>query len=163
MSNTDFTTSGVSRFPDRDLGVKRFSCEVGIPLADQKELGHNRWHPDIPPLYEVGLGDEVILECGGYDDYQLQDVDDDQDIRDFDLTRTHPMAGPIKIDGVSAGDLPVVDVLDVQPLSGIGYSNILPGMGGPLAVGSHRDTRRSGICTARLPRAVRSPVWRFRL
>jgi len=130
---TDFTHSGVSRFPDRDLGVTRFHCEVGVPLADQKHLGHNRWHPDIPPLHEVGLGDEVILEAGGYDDYQLKDVDDDQDIHDFDLTRTHPMTGPIKVDGVKAGDLLVVDVLDIQPLSGIGYSNILPGMGGPLA------------------------------
>lgn len=130
---TDFTKSGVSRFPDRDLAVPRYRCEVGVPLADQKELGHNRWHPDIPPLHELGPGDEIILEAGGYDDYQLKDVDDDQDIRDFDLTRTHPMAGPVKVDGVEPGDLLVVDVLDVQPLSGIGYSNILPGMGGPLA------------------------------
>ncbi|MGB3483349.1 MAG: acetamidase/formamidase family protein [Mycobacterium sp.] len=130
---TDFTRSGVSRFPDRDLGVQRFSCEVGVPLADQKHLGHNRWHPDIPPLIEVGLGDELILESGGYDDYQLKDVDDDGDIHSFDLTRTHPLTGPVKVDGVKAGDLLVVDILDVQPLSGIGYSNILPGMGGPLA------------------------------
>jgi len=131
--STDFTRSGVSRFPDRDLGVQRFRCEVGVPLAEQRHLGHNRWHPDIPPLIEVGLGDELILESGGYDDYQLRDVDDDQDIHGFDLTRTHPLTGPVKVDGVEAGDLLVVDILDVQPLSGIGYSNILPGMGGPLA------------------------------
>lgn len=132
-TDVDFTRSGVSRFPNRDLGVPRFGCEVGVPLAEQKELGHNRWHPDIPPLHHLGPGEEVILEAGGYDDYQLHDVDDDQDIRDFDLTRTHPMAGPIYVDGAQPGDLLVVDVLDVLPLSGIGYSNILPGMGGPLA------------------------------
>lgn len=132
-SGTDFTVSGVSRFPDRDLGVKRFSCEVGVPLAEQSHLGHNRWHPDIPPLVEVGLGEELILEAGGYDDYQLKDVDDPTDIKNFDLFRTHPLTGPVKVDGVKAGDLLVVDILDVQPLSGIGYSNILPGMGGPLA------------------------------
>lgn len=132
-TGSDFTTSGVSRFPDRNLGVKRFNCEVGVPLDQQKQLGHNRWHPDIPPLVEVGVGEELILECGGYDDYQLQDSDDDQDIRDFDLFRTHPLTGPVRVDGVVAGDLLVVDILDVQPLSGIGYSNILPGMGGPLA------------------------------
>ncbi|MGC5629496.1 acetamidase/formamidase family protein [Georgenia sp. Z1344] len=131
--STDFTRSGVSRFKDRDLGVQRFRCEVGVPLAEQKHLGHNRWHPDIPPLVEVGIGDELILESGGYDDYQLKDVDDDADIHSFDLTRTHPLTGPVKVDGVKAGDLLVVDILDVLPLSGIGYSNILPGMGGPLA------------------------------
>ncbi|MFD5809585.1 acetamidase/formamidase family protein [Rhodococcus aetherivorans] len=106
---------------------------MGVPLAEQKELGHNRWHPDIPPLHELDPGDEVILETPGYDDYQLQDADEDQDIRDLDLTRTHPIAGPVYVNGAEPGDLLVVDVLDVQPLSGIGYSNILPGMGGPLA------------------------------
>ncbi|TMZ35410.1 acetamidase/formamidase family protein, partial [Klebsiella pneumoniae] len=90
--NNDFTKSGVSRFPDRDLGVPRFKCEVGVPLAEQKELGHNRFHPDIPPLFECDPGDEVILETPGYDDYQLRDRDDDSDIH-FDLTRTHPLAG----------------------------------------------------------------------
>ncbi|MDV6297273.1 acetamidase/formamidase family protein (plasmid) [Rhodococcus pyridinivorans] len=131
--DADFTRSGVSRFPNRDLGVPRFGCEVGVPLAEQKELGHNRWHPDIPPLHELDPGDEVILESPGYDDYQLHDVDDDDDIRTIDLTRTHPIAGPVYVNGAQPGDLLVVDVLDVQPLSGIGYSNILPGMGGPLA------------------------------
>ncbi|MEZ3161529.1 acetamidase/formamidase family protein [Microbacterium sp. BWT-B31] len=128
-----FTEYGVSRFSDRDLGVERFRCAVGVPLAQQRHLGHNRWHPDIPPLVEVGVGDELILECAGYDDYQLKDADDDQDIHSFDLFRTHPLTGPVRIDGVKTGDLLVIDVLDVQPLSGIGHSNILPGMGGPLA------------------------------
>ncbi len=127
----DFTKSGVSRFPNRDLGVPRFKCEVGVPLAQQKELGHNRFHPDIPPLFECDPGDEVILETPGYDDYQLRDQDDDSDLN-FDLTRTHPLAGPIRIRGAEPGDLLVVELLDIQPLSGIGYSNILPGMGGPL-------------------------------
>lgn len=127
----DFTKSGVSRFPDRDLGVPRFGCEVGVPLAEQKELGHNRWHPDIPPLFECDPGEEVILETPGYDDYQLLDKDND-DIHSVDLTRTHPLAGPVRVRGAEPGDLLVVELMDVQPLSGIGYSNILPGMGGPL-------------------------------
>lgn len=131
MANNDFTKSGVSRFPDRDLGVPRFGCEVGVPLAEQKELGHNRWHPDIPPLFECDPGDEVILETPGYDDYQLLDQDND-DIHTVDLTRTHPLAGPVRVRGAEPGDLLVVELMDVQPLSGIGYSNILPGMGGPL-------------------------------
>lgn len=129
----DFTTSGVSRFPDRNLGVPRFQCEVGVPLAEQKELGHNRWHPDIPPLHTLDPGDEVIVETPGYDDYQLLDTDDDQDMVNIDLGRAHPIAGPIYVNGAEPGDLLVVDILDVLPLSGIGYSAILPAMGGPLA------------------------------
>ncbi|KAM9866672.1 Formamidase [Leucobacter aridicollis] len=132
MTTSDFRTRGVSRFQNRDLGVPRFSCEVGVPLAEQASLGHNRWHPDVPPLHHLDPGDEVILEAPGYDDYQLRDRDEDQDIHDIDLSRTHPMAGPVYVNGAEPGDLLVVDVLDIQPLSGIGYSNVLPGMGGPL-------------------------------
>lgn len=131
-AHEDFTVSGVSRFADRDLGVPHYRSKVGVPLAEQKELGHNRWHPDIPPLHHLGPGEEVILEAPGYDDYQLRDVDDHQDVKDLDLTRTHPLAGPVYVDGAQPGDLLVVDVLDIQPLSGIGYSNIIPGFGGPL-------------------------------
>jgi len=104
-----------------------------VPLAEQKELGHNRWHPDIPPLHTLDPGDEVIVETPGYDDYQLLDTDDDQDMVNIDLGRAHPIAGPIYVNGAEPGDLLVVDILDVLPLSGIGYSAILPAMGGPLA------------------------------
>ena len=32
----------LSKFSDRYLDVPRVRCEVGVPLADQPELGHNR-------------------------------------------------------------------------------------------------------------------------
>ena len=63
----EFSRSGVSRFKDRDLGAPRIKCEVGKPLAQQLDLGHNRWHPDIPPLVELDPGEEVILESPGYE------------------------------------------------------------------------------------------------
>jgi len=31
-------------------------------LAHESHLGHNRYHPDIAPIVEVGEGDEVALE-----------------------------------------------------------------------------------------------------
>ena len=31
-------------------------------LADQPGAGHNRWHPDIPPIVAVVPGEEVALE-----------------------------------------------------------------------------------------------------
>src|SRR2546426_5819606 len=87
---TDFRKSGVSRYADSDLGVQRVRCQVGVPLAQQPHIGHNRWHPGIPPLAEVNPGEEIILETPGYDDYQLRDEDDDQDIHKLDLSRVHP-------------------------------------------------------------------------
>ena len=31
-------------------------------LAHEPHLGHNRFHPDISPIVEVGEGEEVALE-----------------------------------------------------------------------------------------------------
>ena len=31
-------------------------------LADDPATGHNRWHPDIPPLVEADEGEQVVLE-----------------------------------------------------------------------------------------------------
>ena len=32
------------------------------PLAAEPHCGHNRYHPDIEPVLEVGEGEEVALE-----------------------------------------------------------------------------------------------------
>ena len=31
-------------------------------LKQEPQFGHNRWHPDIPPIVEVDPGEEVVLE-----------------------------------------------------------------------------------------------------
>ena len=117
----------LSKFSDRYLDVPRLCCEVGVPLGDQPGLGHNRWHPDIPPAIEIGPGEEVILESPAYDDYQIHDTSDMEELRTVELTRMHPLAGPVRVDGAKPGDLLEVEILGVEPLSGIAFSNILPG------------------------------------
>ena len=129
---SDFSGSGVSRFDNRDMGTPRIKCQVGQRLAEQPDIGHNRWHPDIPPLIEIGPGQEVILESPGYDDYQLQDNDNTDDVSTMDLTRVHPLVGPVFVRGAEAGDLLVVDLLELSPLSGVGYSCVIPEIGGIL-------------------------------
>ena len=32
-------------------------------LADEPGTGHNRWHPDIPPILTIEPGDEVLMEA----------------------------------------------------------------------------------------------------
>ncbi len=132
MALANGRNTGVSRFEDRDLGTQRIRCEVGVPLAQQQELGHNRWHPEIPPLVTVRPGEDLILETPGYDDYQLLDDDSVADVVGIDLSRTHPLAGPIHVEGAEPGDLLVVDLLEIAPLSGVGYSCIIPEIGGLL-------------------------------
>ena len=33
--------------------VHRISVDRSQPLAAQPQVGHNRWHPDIPPVLRV--------------------------------------------------------------------------------------------------------------
>lgn len=122
----------VSRYETRDMSARRIACEVGTPLVDQPSIGHNRWHPDIPPALEVEHGDEIIVETPGYDDYQLHDDDGVGDVETMDLSRVHPLVGPLFVAGAEPGDLLVVELLDIGPLSGIGYSCIIPEIGGIL-------------------------------
>lgn len=41
-------------------------------LKEEPHLGHNRWHPDIPPIVEVDPGEEVVLETRDASDSQVQ-------------------------------------------------------------------------------------------
>ena len=50
----------------------------------------------------------------------------------MDLTRVHPLVGPVAVRGAEPGDLLVVDLLELSPLSGVGYSCVIPEIGGIL-------------------------------
>jgi formamidase len=104
----------------------------GVRAAEQGGQVHNRWHPDIKPILEMSPGEEIRLETIGYDDYQLKDTDDVEDVKKLDLSRVHPITGPIAVKGAEPGDFLVVDILNVEPLSGIGYSAVIPKIGGIL-------------------------------
>ena len=41
----------------QSIGIDR-----GKRLAHEPHLGHNRFHPDIAPIVEIGEGEEVGLE-----------------------------------------------------------------------------------------------------
>lgn len=112
---------------DHEITIK-----PGVRAADQADRVHNRWHPDIKPILEISPGEIIRLETIGYDDYQLKDTDDVDDVKNLDLTRVHPLTGPIAVKGAEPGDFLVVDILDIEPLSGIGFSAIIPKIGGIL-------------------------------
>ncbi|WP_241661505.1 acetamidase/formamidase family protein [Thermomonospora catenispora] len=67
-----------------------------VPAAAQTVPGHNRWHPDIPGVAEVITGGSVRLECEG-----------------GPPGREPVLCGPIVVVGAEAGDVIVVDVLEV--------------------------------------------------
>src|ERR1044072_8098621 len=84
--------------------------------ANQQDVIHNRWHPDIPMVATVKPGDEFRVECVDWTGGQIKYYNNAADVRDVDLTKVHYLSGPIGVKGAEPGDLLVVDILDVGVL-----------------------------------------------
>ncbi len=105
-------------------------------FVDQKLVGHNRWHPDIPAAVRVKPGDSFRVDCREWFDGAIHNDDSADDIRDAPLSTVHVLSGPIAVEGAEPGDLLIVDILDVGPIQqedsgplagqGWGYTGIFP-------------------------------------
>jgi len=118
--------------------------------ADQQDVIHNRWHPDIPMVATVKPGDEFRVECVDWTGGQIKYNDNAADVRDVDLTKVHYLSGPIGVKGAEPGDLLVVDILDIGslPTSEWGFTGIFARENG------------GGFLTEHFPQA-RKAVWDF--
>jgi len=95
-----------------------FEVDLSKRWNQQKVLGHNRWHPDIPPVASVRPGTTFRMQCKDWTDGQIQNNDSANDVRDVDLSIPHVLSGPIAVDGAEPGDVLVVDILDLGPFPG---------------------------------------------
>ncbi|QDV34400.1 formamidase [Tautonia plasticadhaerens] len=135
--------------PAHDLGVRTlFHVDPDRKMAEQPIPGHNRLHPDIPAVVEVAPGDEFRVECQEWTDNQVGNNDSAEDDAHADLHAVHMLSGPFRIKGAEPGDLLVVDVLDIGPMRGWGYTGIFP------------KTNGGGFLTDHFPDAHKA-VWDF--
>src|SRR3954465_15921081 len=95
-----------------------FKVDLTKSMSKQEIPGHNRWHPDIPPVVSVKPGDVFRIECKDWTDGQIKNHDDPSDIKDVKLSVVHVLSGPIHVEGVEPGAILVVDLLDVGTLPG---------------------------------------------
>ena len=117
--------------PTRSLTmVKRHEVRIdaGKPLKAEPQTGHNRWHPDIPPILRVDPGDEVILETRDALDGQLTPASTTADVGRVNLNVVHPLTGPVYVNGAEPGDLLEVKILELEPASW-GFTCQIPGFG----------------------------------
>jgi formamidase len=100
----------------------------GKKLCDEPNCGHNRYHPDISPLIEVGEGEEIALETRDGVDGQLGPTATVADFATMDFGAVHPLTGPVFIKGAAPGDLLEIEFTDIiaQPT---GFTAIVPGRG----------------------------------
>lgn len=110
------------------MALHEIRIEAARPLAAEPHSGHNRWHPDIPPVITVGAGDEVILATGDAPDGQNRPDSVAADVVSLDIGLAHPLTGPVFITGAEPGDLLQVEILQVATGS-FGYTIQSPGFG----------------------------------
>jgi formamidase len=134
-----------------------FPVDQSKRFREQEKLGHNRWHPDVPPVASVRPGSEFRLEVREWFDGTVHNDDSAEDIRKVDLSIVHQLSGPIAVEGAEPGDLLVVDVLDIGPVpqetgpvagQGWGYTGIFTTVNG------------GGFLTERFPDAYKA-IWDF--
>jgi len=106
----------------------RLRVDATRPLADEPGSGHNRWHPEIPPLARVQAGEAITLETRDGIDGQLTRENTHEDVLRLSLGLGHPLTGPVFVEGAEPGDLLAVDFLDFETAD-FGVTAIIPGFG----------------------------------
>jgi formamidase len=110
------------------VAIHEVTIGPALPLAEQPETGHNRWHPEIPPVIRVEPGDEVLMETRDAVDGQIGPESLAADVPGVDISVVHPLTGPVQVAGAESGDLLEVDILEVTTGT-FGYTMASPGFG----------------------------------
>lgn len=135
-----------------------FPLDSKRKFTDQVKIGHNRWHPAIPPVAWVKPGDSFRVHCREWFDGAIHNDDSAEDIRDAPLTTVHALSGPFAVEGAEPGDLLVVDILDLEAHPPGGQRPA-----GRSGLGLHRDLphqERRGFLTEQFPDAYKA-IWDF--
>ena len=99
-----------------------------VPLARQSDKGHNRWHPDLPPVVRIASGSTVEMETIDGVDGQITPRTTPADLASLEMGRVHPLTGPVHVEGAEPGDLLAVKIEEIIPANR-GFTVIMPGFG----------------------------------
>ena len=135
-----------------------FPLDSSKKFEDQEKVGHNRWHPEIPPVATVKPGGSFRVHCREWFDGAIVNDDSAEDILNAPLLTVHKLSGPFAVEGAKPGDLLIVDILDVGPIpqedsgplagQGWGYTGIFSRNNG------------GGFLTEQFPDAYKA-IWDF--
>ncbi len=118
-----------ARGKETRLTVVRDARGVPVPCT-QDPVCHNRFHPDIRAVARANPGDVVVFETRDAFDNQLGPGSTPADVVTLDVSRVHPLTGPVHVNGTEPGDVLAVDVISVRPgPDRFGYTIALPGFG----------------------------------
>jgi formamidase len=110
------------------MAVHEVRIDRSKSLLEQPNTGHNRWHPDIPPIVRCEPGDEVVLETRDALDGQVGADTSVEAVGAANLDVVHPLTGPVFVEGAEPGDLLDVEIVEVAP-EPYGFTVQIPGFG----------------------------------
>ena len=108
--------------------MKSIEIDRSKRLKEEPQTGHNRWHPDIPPIIEVAPGEEVVLETRDAADVQIKKGMSSSDLTNLDAKVAHPLTGPVFIQDAGPGDLLEIEFMEITP-EPYGWTRFRPGAG----------------------------------
>jgi formamidase len=108
--------------------MQQIRLDPHLPLFQQADKGHNRWHPDITPLVRIAAGSVIELDTLDGLDGQITPRTKIEDLASIDLGRVHPMTGPVHVEGAEPGDLLAVKIEAIATAER-GFTCIMPGFG----------------------------------
>ena len=76
-----------------------FPLDSSKKFEDQIKIGHNRWHPEIPPAATVKPGDSFRVHCREWFDGAIVNDNSADDILNAPLKTVHKLSGPFRVEG----------------------------------------------------------------
>jgi formamidase len=81
----------------KEKPVPTVRIDRGKHLSEEPKTGHNRWHPDVPPVVEAAEGEEVTLETRDAADGYLTPRSTEADFASLPTGAIHPLTGPVYV------------------------------------------------------------------
>ncbi|HEV8173005.1 MAG TPA: acetamidase/formamidase family protein, partial [Actinoplanes sp.] len=75
------------------MAVHEVRVDRSKTLVEEPATGHNRWHPDIPPIARCEPGDELLLETRDAFDGQMGPQATLETVAAPNLDVVHPLTG----------------------------------------------------------------------
>jgi formamidase len=110
------------------MAVHEIRIDRSKTLLQEPATGHNRWHPDIPPLVRCEPGEEVLLETRDALDGQIGPGATADAVAATNLDVVHPLTGPVYVEGAEPGDVLEIEIVEVAP-EPYGFTVQVPGFG----------------------------------
>lgn len=137
-----------------------FQLDPSKPFHHQDHLGHNRWHPEIPPVETIRPGETFRVDCRDWFDGAVRNDESAEDVLTAPFHIGHPLSGPFRVEGAKPGDLLVVDIVDVAPMSEAEEPGDLAGQGWGYT-GIFAPSHGGGFLHEHFPDAHKA-IWDFR-